>query len=505
MSAIIACIWQGLVVAWLTALVLSMATRLNAATRHAIWWLALATVLALPFAHFAALTVELPGPALITSVDADTPALLLPAPPDWLIACIAGAWLGIVGLALARLIYAVRLVAEVKRRSFRVGETVQRSLRLWSATRGTGRAPELRVSNELSGACALGLGGRPVILVSTRLMAALEPDELDQIVMHEHAHLARYDDWLRMVQSIVTALFGLHPAVHFISARIDLEREAACDDRVVSQTGAADRYANCLANAADLGRARQPLSLEPILAPHASQSRGALVTRVRRLLDPRTSRDAQLKWATTAASTLAFAVAVLFSPAAQPLIVVLGAMTGVPQMHVAPAAGEAAWRSSAFVPSLPTPPTLLSGVDRLGSSPSSGSTPDDAPVATPPELIDVPQSRLLPLDRQFAWTMPDPVTYAATPPAEPISPPSATRPLEHRAIPNAIYSAPLQPSSRQPGLVSDSAWKAAGYTGAAVGLGVARAGVATGAGSRKAGTAVAGFFTRAGKAVAGGF
>ena len=47
------------------------------------------------------------------------------------------------------------------------------------------------MSHELSGACALGLSGRPVILLSTRLMAALDPDELDQIVMHEHAQLAR--------------------------------------------------------------------------------------------------------------------------------------------------------------------------------------------------------------------------------------------------------------------------------------------------------------------------
>src|SRR5258708_30495663 len=49
------------------------------------------------------------------------------------------------------------------------------------------------------------------------------------------SHLARYDDWLRMVQALVTALCGLHPAVHFIGARIDLEREAACDDRVRSE------------------------------------------------------------------------------------------------------------------------------------------------------------------------------------------------------------------------------------------------------------------------------
>jgi beta-lactamase regulating signal transducer with metallopeptidase domain len=500
MSAIIACVWQGLVVAWLTALLLRLTPRLNAATRHAIWWLALVSVLALPFAHFAALTVDLPGPALASSVDAGTPALLLPAPPDWLIASLAGAWLGIVVLAFARLIYAARLVADVKRRSFRVGETVQRSLRLWSAARGTGRAPQLRVSNELSGACALGLSGKPVVLVSTSLMAALEPEELDQIVMHEHAHLARYDDWLRMVQSIVTALFGLHPAVHFISARIDLEREAACDDRVVSQTGAADRYANCLANAADLGRPRQPLSLEPILAPHASQSRGALVTRVTRLLDPRTSREAHLKWASTLASILAFAAAVLFSPAAQPLVVVLGAVTGVPQMRVAPASSQPVWKAPAFAPSLP------SLAETLESWPSSATTVtassrEQVPVSTP--LAPLPQNHPAALDHQFSWTMPVAIA-TAPPPAEPVGP-LAAAPLQPRTIPNTSYSPASPWPSREAEPSGDSAWKAAGYTGAAVGLGVARAGVATGAGSRKAGTAVAGFFSRAGKAVAGGF
>ena len=41
-------------------------------------------------AHLAAATMTLPGPALAANVAASTPALLLPAPPGWLIACIAG-------------------------------------------------------------------------------------------------------------------------------------------------------------------------------------------------------------------------------------------------------------------------------------------------------------------------------------------------------------------------------------------------------------------------------
>jgi beta-lactamase regulating signal transducer with metallopeptidase domain len=497
-TAIIACLWQGLALALFTALLLRVASRLNAATRHAIWWLALASVLALPFAHFAASTIELSGTALAATVDADTPALLLPAPPDWLIACLAGAWLGVVLLAFARLVYAVSLIAAVKRRSHRVDEAIQQLLPLWIAIRGTGRAPELRVSNELSGACALGLSGRPVILVSTRLVAALDPDELDQIVMHEFAHLARYDDWLRMIQSMMTALFGLHPAVHFISARIDLEREAACDDRVVAQTGAAERYASCLANAADLTRGRQPLSLEPMLAPHASHPHGALVTRVRRLLDPRTSRDAHLKWASTAASVLAFSVAVLFSPAAQPLVVVLGAMSGAPQMHEPPAGGRMNWPAA-----LPAPLAPLAS-DVVFPYVSTAAAAVAEIVAAAPLFRPSPPTRLVSFDHQFSWTMPTGVDEVVTSGAAPGHPLAAT-PLQPWSMTGPGYRLPAQSPGRETEPANDSAWKAAGYTGAAVGSGVARAGIATGAGSRKAGTAVASFFSRAGKAVAGGF
>ena len=68
--------------------------------------------------------------------------------------------------------------------------------------------------------------------------------------MHEYAHLARYDDWLQLFQAIARAVGGLHPAVGWLSRRIDLDREAACDDYVVARTGAARQYASALLEAA---------------------------------------------------------------------------------------------------------------------------------------------------------------------------------------------------------------------------------------------------------------
>ena len=51
MTLIVTWLWQGLAIAWITAAAVRAMPRLNAATRHAIWWLALAAVLAIPVAH----------------------------------------------------------------------------------------------------------------------------------------------------------------------------------------------------------------------------------------------------------------------------------------------------------------------------------------------------------------------------------------------------------------------------------------------------------------------
>ena len=51
MTLIVTWLWQGLAIAWITAAAVRAMPRLNAATRHAVWWLALAAVLAIPVAH----------------------------------------------------------------------------------------------------------------------------------------------------------------------------------------------------------------------------------------------------------------------------------------------------------------------------------------------------------------------------------------------------------------------------------------------------------------------
>ena len=51
MTLIVTWLWQGVAIAWITAAAVRAMPRLNAATRHAVWWLALAAVLVIPIAH----------------------------------------------------------------------------------------------------------------------------------------------------------------------------------------------------------------------------------------------------------------------------------------------------------------------------------------------------------------------------------------------------------------------------------------------------------------------
>ena len=191
------------------------------------------------------------------------------------------------------------------------------------------------------------------ILLSDRFVSTLPADALDQIVLHEQAHLTRFDDWTRLAQAGITALLGLHPAIRFIDTQIDLEREAACDDIVVARTGGAARYASCLAQAADavgFGPRQRPGALTPNVTGH-----GNLFVRVQRLLDPRMPRHARLQFASAATGLVALTAAATIGPIA-PLVVIRGATAQPPAVYGEPGTHAFDWQSrAAGLPLLESP------------------------------------------------------------------------------------------------------------------------------------------------------
>jgi beta-lactamase regulating signal transducer with metallopeptidase domain len=156
-----------------------------------------------------------------------------------------------------------------------------------------GREVKLLVSDEVQVPTALGFF-RPAVVLPAWALHELSLEELRVILLHELAHLRRWDDWTNLAQKILKAVFFFHPAVWWIEGRLALEREMACDDMVLEQTANPARYAASLVSIAEkafaektrlrralalaqgaLGRMRQnSLRIAQILNPRRSRSSG---------------------------------------------------------------------------------------------------------------------------------------------------------------------------------------------------------------------------------------
>ena len=104
------------------------------------------------------------------------------------------------------------------------------------ATHGIRRQPQLLLSSHVSGPMSLGFF-RPAIVIPRRLLETLSHSELEQIVLHELAHLHRRDDWSNLAQKLIEAALPIQPAVYWLSYQTSLAREMACDDWVIAATG----------------------------------------------------------------------------------------------------------------------------------------------------------------------------------------------------------------------------------------------------------------------------
>jgi uncharacterized protein YjbI with pentapeptide repeats/beta-lactamase regulating signal transducer with metallopeptidase domain len=232
-------------------------------------------------------------------------------------AAVVALWLlvsAIGGLGLLRGLSGLR---RIKRAGVPLDDDLVRKLRrLRHATR-LGRAAELRSTSDVDVPVAVGFRA-PAILLPSNVLESGEVADIDQIAMHEYAHLNRYDDWTNLLQHAIERVMWFNPVMAFAGRRIALEREIACDDWVVAQTGRAHRYATCLWKLVEASRT----PVRSSVAPGAFASRKAIATRIERLLDSR--RNAVPRLSPGAAFALgAIAVAcVVFSMNRSPVIAI---------------------------------------------------------------------------------------------------------------------------------------------------------------------------------------
>jgi len=87
---------------------------------------------------------------------------------------------------------------------------------------------------------------RPVILIPVSALAGLAPHQLDALVLHELAHVRRFDTIVNMLLTTVETLLFYHPAVWWVGRQLRIEREHCCDDIAVSACGDARLYVEAL-------------------------------------------------------------------------------------------------------------------------------------------------------------------------------------------------------------------------------------------------------------------
>lgn len=123
-----------------------------------------------------------------------------------------------------------------------VAEEFKHKIELFSRQIGIGRAVRLVQSELVKVPVAVGWL-KPMILLPVGIIFQLSIEQLESILWHELAHIRRRDYLVNMLQGLVETVFFFNPGLLWLSALIRAEREACCDDMVLSRM---DRKANYL-------------------------------------------------------------------------------------------------------------------------------------------------------------------------------------------------------------------------------------------------------------------
>jgi len=254
LAGVLNTLWVGLAIAAVAWALGRYPPRTNAATRHLLGWAALALVLLVPFAALerepvrdvdsvtTAAVVEAPSVASTNAPDATldatpyaTPYATQPlAPPraifplqlhegDWL-AVALGLWMAFGFLQMCRIALSFVYLRKLKRGSHAAPDALVDRFQYWIAACGIRRPVRLLVSERIQSPMATGFR-HPAVIVPSNLFAHFDAGELDHVLLHELAHVARLDDWSNLFARCLSAVVGLRPVAAWTLRQIARERE----------------------------------------------------------------------------------------------------------------------------------------------------------------------------------------------------------------------------------------------------------------------------------------
>ncbi len=241
-TALFDSLWEGALIAGALWLGLRCLPKLDAATRYAIWLCALAALVLIP-----ALTVSLPvqtseSPMIDAARSSEKSSVFIAPPtqpqrntawttpeptgvvsesapaafhksqitiPQTLAVVIALIWMAAACARGLQFLLDVRALVAIRRDAW-----------LYSA------AHEYPIFLSRCVQVPLASGFlRGAVILPASLVERLRSDAVDAIIIHEVAHLRRYDVWTNALARMVEAVVALNPAAWFVMRRLSMERE----------------------------------------------------------------------------------------------------------------------------------------------------------------------------------------------------------------------------------------------------------------------------------------
>jgi beta-lactamase regulating signal transducer with metallopeptidase domain len=286
---------EGVLIAGFAWLMLRLLPRQNAGTRFAVWFVALLAVAGLPVAgvHF----IRGVAGAHAVSPAGNWGRSLITVPGPWGTFLFLF-WILAACAAMLRLTAGLWRLQRLRRSCIPIDpmeldpSTQMRVAEFSSSFSSTvyssfsfSRSVILATSDNVSVPSALGFFA-PMIVIPSWALRELSPEELNVILLHELAHLRRWDDWTNLLQKVVRAVLVFHPAVWWIESRLSLEREMACDDAVLAETANPRGYAKCLVDLLEKSFARRGWAMAQAAVHRASE----VSLRLARILDVNRTR-----------------------------------------------------------------------------------------------------------------------------------------------------------------------------------------------------------------------
>lgn len=330
--------WLALAAAAAVAIMVRFTPRMNAATRHAAWWMVLAIVAIGPWIPAASRVARVPAmlpqarpnflratsaaaavvradaspavvplhpqPSAALGLLADSPvsqgAVRVAAPRHSMLPLelragswpeiVLAAWFTVFVLLLARVGRSYVHLRALRKRAWPAPEAAHRRFKRCLRNDRIGSEPRLLVAREIFSPLAAGFR-HPVVILPERLVKELSGAELENVLLHELAHFARRDNWTNLLARLTACAVVLHPVAAWALNRIEREREAACDDWAVAISGSAREYAATLARLFEVCGMRPQELLATGMARRSSRlgERIELVLRAKRRFVTRTS------------------------------------------------------------------------------------------------------------------------------------------------------------------------------------------------------------------------